>query len=122
MFSESREDKAEFLTPQMEQYFRDIAATMTDAGWLRGGILELDGMPVAAVLAFDYQDTVYLYNSGFDTTKSHLSVGILSKALLIKDSIERGRKKFDFLKGNEHYKYHLGGKEIQLLKVRITIE
>lgn len=120
MFSESREDKAEFLTPQMDTYFRDLSATMTDAGLLRGGILELDGVPVAAVLAFDYHETVYLYNSGFDTTKSQLSVGILSKALLIKDSVERGRKKFDFLKGNERYKYHLGGKEIQLLKCRIN--
>ncbi|HEX9896814.1 MAG TPA: GNAT family N-acetyltransferase [Dehalococcoidales bacterium] len=122
MFVESREDKADFLTPQAEGFFRDLTATMAEFGFLRGGTLELDGKPMAAVLAFDYHDTVYLYNSGFDPTQSQLSVGILSKALLIKDSIERGKKKFDFLKGAERYKYHLGGKEVQLQKCRIRLQ
>jgi CelD/BcsL family acetyltransferase involved in cellulose biosynthesis len=121
MFVERRERKAAFLTPQMEGYFRDLATTMAKEGLLRGGILELDGIPVAAVFAFDYNGTVYLYNSGFDATKSHLSVGVLSKALLIKDSIERGRKVFSFLKGEERYKYHLGGIEVPLQKCRIAI-
>jgi CelD/BcsL family acetyltransferase involved in cellulose biosynthesis len=122
MFVESREDKADFLTPQAEGFFRDLTATMSEFGFLRGGILELDSRPMAAVLAFDYKDTVYLYNSGFDPTQSQLSVGILSKALLIKDSIARGKKKFDFLKGAERYKYHLGGKEVQLQKCRIALQ
>ncbi len=121
MFVESREDKADFLTPQAEGFFRDLTAAMAEFGFLRGGILELDSRPMAAVLAFDYKDTVYLYNSGFDPTQSQLSVGILSKALLIKDSIERGKKKFDFLKGAERYKYYLGGKEVQLQKCRISL-
>jgi CelD/BcsL family acetyltransferase involved in cellulose biosynthesis len=73
-------------------------------------------------MAFDYNGTVYLYNSGYDQEQSQLSVGILSKAFLIKDSIERGRKKFDFLKGGERYKYHLGGREVQLQKCRITLD
>jgi CelD/BcsL family acetyltransferase involved in cellulose biosynthesis len=122
MFVESREDKAEFLTPQAEGFFRDLAVTMAEFGLLRGGMLELDGRPMAAVFAFDYKDTVYLYNSGFDPNQSQLSVGILSKALLIKDTIERGKKKFDFLKGAERYKYHLGGKEVPLQKCRITLQ
>jgi CelD/BcsL family acetyltransferase involved in cellulose biosynthesis len=122
MFVESREDKSKFLTPQAEGFFRDLAATMAEFGLLRGGILELDSKPMAAVFAFDYKDTVYLYNSGFDPDASQLSVGILSKALLIKDTIERGKKKFDFLKGAERYKYHLGGKEIQLQKCRIVLQ
>jgi len=122
MFVESRTDKATFLTDQMNGFFRDMAGTMAEAGLLRGGVLELDGRPVAAVMAFDYNGTVYLYNSGYDQEQSQLSVGILSKAFLIKDSIERGRKKFDFLKGGERYKYHLGGREVQLQKCRITLD
>ena len=122
MFVESREDKANFLTPQAEGFFRDLAISMAEFGLLRGGILELDNKPVSAVFAFDYKDTVYLYNSGFNPNASQLSVGILSKALLIKDTIERGKKKFDFLKGAERYKYHLGGKEVQLQKCRIILQ
>ncbi len=119
MFVESRADKAEFLTTPMSVFFRDLANTMAQEGLLRCGVLTVDAKPLAAVLAFDYDDAVYLYNSGFDRDQSQLSVGILSKAYLIKDSIERGRKKFDFLKGGERYKYHLGGKEVRLLKCRI---
>jgi CelD/BcsL family acetyltransferase involved in cellulose biosynthesis len=64
---------------------------------------------------------VYLYNSAYDPQYSSLSVGVLSKALNIKDSIERGKKRFDFLKGAEQYKYHLGGREVQLSSCQITI-
>ena len=121
MFVESRTDKAAFLTSQMNGYFRDLAQTMAEAGLLRSGVLDIDGRPVAAVMAFDYNGTVYLYNSGYDADQAQLSVGVISKVLLIKYSIERGRKKFDFLKGGERYKYHLGGTEVALQKCRITM-
>lgn len=121
LFSESREDKATFLTPAREQFFRALPAAMAEAGLFRGGVMELDGAVVAALLAFDYNGTVYLYNSGYDINRSNLSVGVLSKALFIKDSIERGKKRFDFLKGAERYKYHLGGKEIQLHRCCVSL-
>ncbi len=121
MFVESREDKVTFLTEQMAAFFKSMTGVVAEAGLLRSGILELDKTSVAAILAFDYNDTVYLYNSAYDPEYSALSVGILSKALYIKDSIERGRKRFDFLKGREHYKYHLGGREVQLSSCQIEI-
>jgi CelD/BcsL family acetyltransferase involved in cellulose biosynthesis len=121
MFVESREDKAEFLTEQMADFFKSMAGAMAEAGLLRAGILEVDDKPVAAIIAFDYNDIVYLYNSAYDPNYSSLSVGVLSKALYIKDSIERGKKRFDFLKGTERYKYHLGGTEVHLSRCRIKI-
>jgi len=122
LFSGSREDKATFLTPAREQFFRALPAAMAEAGLFRGGVMEMDGNAVAALLAFDYNGTVYLYNSGYDVTRSSLSVGVLSKVLLIKDSIERGKKRFDFLKGAERYKYHLGGREVQLHRCCISLD
>lgn len=120
-FVESREDKADFMSPEMERFFRSMTGIIFEAGLLRPSILELDNIPVAALLAFEYDDVVYLYNSGFDPKYSSLSVGVTSKALCIKNSIERGKKRFDFLKGDEHYKYHLGGQEVQLYRCQITI-
>jgi CelD/BcsL family acetyltransferase involved in cellulose biosynthesis len=121
MFSESRRDKAGFMTEQMETFFRAIAASMAEAGLLRLGSLELDGNPVAMILCFDYNDSLYLYNSGYDRQYQSLSVGLLSKVLCIKQSIEDGRRRFDFLKGNEIYKHHLGGKRIPLYNCQIDI-
>ena len=117
----SREDKAAFMTARMESFFRSLAETMAEAKLLRFGILEISGKPVAAVMCFDYNDKVYLYNSGYDPEYGYLSVGLLSKLLSIKDSIERGRKCYDFLKGTEEYKYRLGGKEIPIYSCRIVL-
>ncbi len=122
LFSESREDKATFMTARMESFFRSLADTMAKAGLLRLGILELDTLPIAMVMCFDYNDCVYLYNSSYNPHYSALSIGLLSKVLCIKDSIQRGKKRFDFLKGGEPYKYHLGGREVPLYSCQITIK
>ncbi|MFC1933278.1 GNAT family N-acetyltransferase [Chloroflexota bacterium] len=122
MFSESRSDKATFLTARMESFFRSLADTMAEAGLLRLGILELDTLPAAMIMCFDYNDCVYLYNSAYNTQYNSLSAGLLCKVLCIKESIQEGKKKFDFLKGNEIYKYHLGGREVPLYRCQITIK
>ena len=40
----------------------------------------------------------------------------------IQESIQEKKNKFDFLKGNEDYKHHLGGKEISLYNCQISLE
>jgi CelD/BcsL family acetyltransferase involved in cellulose biosynthesis len=122
MFAESREDKATFLTAQMESFFRSLADTMAEAGLLRLGILELDTLPTAMIMCFDYNDCLYLYNSGYAPQYNYLSVGLLCKVLCIKESIQEGKKRFDFLKGDEPYKYQLGGREVPLYRCQITIK
>jgi CelD/BcsL family acetyltransferase involved in cellulose biosynthesis len=121
MFVESRQDKANFMTEKMESFLRFLADTMTQIGLLRLGVLELDGKPLAEIMCFDYNGCIYLYNSGYDPQYTALSAGLLSKVLAIKDSIEKGKSRFDFLKGAETYKYHLGGREVPLYRCQITI-
>jgi len=120
LFRDSRQDKAAFLTPEMESFFRSLANAMSEQKLLRLSILELNTSPVAVTMSFDYKNDMYLYNSGYDPQYAQLSVGVISKALCIKDSIERGRKRFDFLKGDEAYKYHLGGHESPIYKCSVT--
>ena len=122
LFSLSQEDKANFMTTQMESFFRSLAEAMAKIGLLRAGILEVDELPVAMILGFDYNNVMYLYNSAYDPNYSYLSVGLLSKVLCIKESIQWGNKKWDFLKGGEPYKYHIGGKEIPLYACQIKIK
>ena len=122
MFAESRQDKASFLTDRMKHFFKSIVDVMAVNGLLKLGVLELDGKPVAEILCFDYDNCIYLYNSGYDPRYVSLSAGLLSKVLAIKDSIEKGKKKFDFLKGAEPYKAHLGGKEVPLYRCRIIVK
>jgi CelD/BcsL family acetyltransferase involved in cellulose biosynthesis len=110
-FRESRDDKKAFLTGDMEGFFRSIFQASSDEGILRLGMLELNSQPVAMTLCFDYRNEVYLYNSGYQPEYRWISAGLISKYYCIKDSIQRGKSRFDFLKGAEKYKFHLGGKE-----------
>lgn len=71
------------------------------------------------MLCFDHEDTLSLYNSGYDPAYAALSVGIVSKELCVKDAIESGRRAVDFLRGREPYKYHLGGKDRMVSRVKI---
>ena len=121
LFSLSQQDKASFMNQKREGFFRSLAKAMAEVGLLRLGILQLDGVPAAMTIGFDYDDSHYLYNSAYDPQFSYLSVGLLCKILCLKESIEKGRKKWNFLEGGEPYKYRLGGQEISLYRCQITI-
>ena len=122
MFRESREDKKEFMTVQMEDFFRSFARSMSEIGLFRLHTLNVDATTVAATVCFDDGSTVYLYNSGYDPNYGSLSVGLLCKVLCIENAIATGHRKFDFLKGAERYKHHLGGSEVPLYKCEIAIK
>jgi CelD/BcsL family acetyltransferase involved in cellulose biosynthesis len=121
LFRLSRPDKEAFMTPAMEAFFRSLSRSMADCGLLRLGFLDINGEPGAAVMCFEYSGTVYLYNSGFDPRFRHLNAGLLCKVLSIRDSIERGKKVYDFLKGAEIYKQRLGGRPVPLQRCRVLL-
>jgi CelD/BcsL family acetyltransferase involved in cellulose biosynthesis len=122
LFSLSHEDKVSFMAPKRASFFRYLAEAMTEVGLLRFGIIKLDAQPVAMTMGFDYNDSYYIYNSAYDTRFNYLSVGLLCKVLCLKESIEKGKKKWDFLKGGETYKYRLGGREVPLYRCQIKIK
>ena len=107
----SSPDKADFLTPARERFFMDIASDFAIRGQLKLFFLEVANERVASCICFDYGDSYLLYNSGYDPSYASLSVGLLNKALCIREAIEKGRHRFDFLRGAERYKYNLGGSD-----------
>jgi CelD/BcsL family acetyltransferase involved in cellulose biosynthesis len=121
LFGSNRSDKAAFMTGQMAAYFRSLAETTAKAGLLKLFFLDLDGKPAAAVMCFDHNSTIYLYNNGYDGRYGSLSVGVLSKVLSIKESILEGKDRYDFLKGAEKYKQHLGGVAVPLSRCRVKL-
>lgn len=121
MFTESRTDKADFLTEKRERFFREMTAAVSAAGILKLGILEIESVPAAMIIFFDYLDSRFLYNSGYKPEYQSLSAGLMSKVMSIRESIASGKKVYDFLRGNEIYKSRLGGIEIPLSDCRINI-
>jgi CelD/BcsL family acetyltransferase involved in cellulose biosynthesis len=49
---------------------------------------------------------VYFYQSGREPTLERESVGEVLMAIMIRRAIERGYRRFDFLRGDEPYKRH----------------
>ncbi|UCE98111.1 MAG: GNAT family N-acetyltransferase [Dehalococcoidia bacterium] len=120
MFRASRQDKALFMDARMQAFFKRLVELMAGDGLIKFGFLELNRLPVAVVVYFDYHDNIYLYNSGYNPDYRQDSVGILSKVLCIKEGIAQNKKLFDFLQGPEIYKYRLGGTEIPLYKCNVA--
>lgn len=121
LFRSNRLDKSEFMTEQMASFFRSLAESFACHGILKLFFLERNDVPIAGVMCFDYHSSVYLYNNGYDHQYQNLSVGLLSKVLSIKYSIESGKKAYNFLKGNEAYKKQLGGIGIPLYRCVVDL-
>ncbi|MCZ6539217.1 MAG: GNAT family N-acetyltransferase [Chloroflexi bacterium] len=114
--------KSEFMTPDRERFFRTVAVALAHESTTRLNFLEIDGEKVATSLSFVYRDVRYLYNSGYNPAHSSLSVGFLNHALTIKKSIQEGHRVFDFMRGDEAYKYHLGGVDRAVFALTATRE
>jgi CelD/BcsL family acetyltransferase involved in cellulose biosynthesis len=120
LHTQSRQDKTDFMTPEMESFFRRMASALAAEGLVRLFILRINGKPAAAVLCFDAGSHLYMYNSGYDPEFSGLSVGLVSKALVLRWAIENGMSGLDFLRGDESYKYDLGARDQQIYTLRLT--
>jgi len=98
-------DKGRFMTARMERFF---AALHVKAGAVIDVLSGVDGVPVAAAFGFEDDTAYYLYNSAYDPEASHGSPGVVLIVMLIENAIVSGYATFDFLKGDEAYKYRLG--------------
>ena len=110
----ARSDKAEFMTERMARFFCRIVKAMAQESLVEIIFLTLSQVRVAAVLCFRAEGELLLYNSGYDPAYAGLSVGVLSKALALRRSIEEGRIRFDLLRGAEPYKYNLGAEDLKV--------
>lgn len=115
----SRGDKAEFLTDRMSTFFHTIAARMAPAALLRLYFFHVDGKRVAAVLCFLADGELQMYNSGYDPDYRELSVGLASKVFVVRDAIERGLQRVNFLRGEEPYKFQLGAHATPVTRLRL---
>lgn len=117
---QSRPDKAAFMTDTMRRFFHTIGHAAQRAGWLQLAFLEVNGVQAAAYMDFDYNNHVMMYNSGLDPRNFQwLSPGIVLVGNLIQHAIEHKRAVFDFLRGDEDYKYRLGGQDTHICRLHI---
>jgi CelD/BcsL family acetyltransferase involved in cellulose biosynthesis len=110
-------DKASFMTAEMEAFFRDLYAL---PGWGIDALRDGGGTVVAAAFGYVDESGYYLYNSAFDTVLSRVSPGQVMLGTMIERAVEEGRRIFDFLKGDENYKFRLGAEPRPLYDLEVV--
>ncbi len=111
-------DKGSFMSDAMEQFFVELH---DQAGGAIDVLVDASGTVASAVFLFETGNETYLYNSAFNPDLGHLSPGNVLISSLIEQAISVEHQIFDFLKGNEAYKFRLGAEARPLYKVAATI-
>ncbi|HXE82875.1 MAG TPA: GNAT family N-acetyltransferase [Gemmatimonadales bacterium] len=93
-----------FADPLVQRLHRRFASELAARGQLWLSTLDVAGAPVAAWYGFAWGDTVYFYQSGRDPKWERHSVGLVLMGTMIQRAIERGYRRFDFLRGADTYK------------------
>ncbi len=105
MHRSSDGEKGEFMTQRMETFFRLL---LERAGAVLHILRAETGEPAGAAFGFEDPDAYYLYNSAYEPEYRDASPGIVLLSHLIEEAIASGRATFDFLKGDEDYKFRHG--------------
>lgn len=94
-----------FAGSRIRRFHHEVAARCLERGWLRLHRLRLDGQTRAVLYCFNYGGKGYYYQGGFEPTLARYSPGTVLTAHAIEDAIRLGAVEFDFLRGDEPYKY-----------------
>ncbi|MEW5991518.1 MAG: GNAT family N-acetyltransferase [Chloroflexota bacterium] len=105
---------------QSRVFVRRLFELFGPDGAARLSFLTVGGRRIAAGLTFETPDVVLYYNAGVEPDARDLSPGVVLVERLIRRALARGQRRFDFLRGDEGYKYEWGGADepIQRLLVR----
>jgi CelD/BcsL family acetyltransferase involved in cellulose biosynthesis len=96
--------------PDVQSFHREAAPRLLRAGLLRLFVLEIEGSPAGALYVLQGRDA-YLYASGYRPELGHLGIGNLLIEHALADAGSSGKRRGDFLRGSEAYKYAWGAKD-----------
>lgn len=103
--------KTKFLTPCMSEQMRLTMRWAFKESILHLSFLEIQKQKAAGYFCFNYKNKLLVYNSGFDPGFSEYSPGWVLLGNLLQWSNENKISEFDFMRGNEEYKYRFGAKD-----------
>jgi CelD/BcsL family acetyltransferase involved in cellulose biosynthesis len=114
-----RKDPGAFNSRSLVNFHDELSRLALERGWLRLFVLRLNGVAAAALYGFNYHDTFYFYQSGFDPKLNRHSVGLVTMGLAIKHAIEEKVKIYDFLRGDEPYKFLWAHDQRELIRLEL---
>lgn len=113
-------EKRDWLTEGRRAVFHEVARAAHADGTLQLLFAGVDGRAAAALFNFHYRDRIWVYNSGLDPSAfAALSPGVVLTATAIEQAIELGASEFDFLRGDEEYKYRFGAVDRPIFRLQL---
>jgi CelD/BcsL family acetyltransferase involved in cellulose biosynthesis len=105
---------------QSRVMFRRLFELFGPGGALRLTFLNVGGRRIAAGVHFETADSILYYNAGVDPDARDLSPGVVMVERLVRRALDHGKRRLDFLRGDEGYKYEWGAADepIQRLLIR----
>lgn len=123
LLQKSTPEKHAWLNDGRRAVFHEVAAAALQNGTLQLLFLIIEGQKAAALFNFAYKDRIWVYNSGLDPDNfAWLSAGVVLTARAIEMSIADGFAIFDFLRGDEAYKYRFGAKDTEIHRLMLQKE
>ncbi len=95
-------------TARRQKFHRAVCDAFFKNDYLRLWTLRCNGAPACVLLNYVYNSKYYFFIGGFDPDLMRWSVGTCLFAKVFKHAIEEGATEFDFLRGEEEYKYRYG--------------
>jgi CelD/BcsL family acetyltransferase involved in cellulose biosynthesis len=94
-----------FTSPRVRRFHHEAAQRFAQRGWLRLHTLSLGGRFRAVLYCFHCRNRGYYYAGGFDPALARLSPGTVLTGRAVQSAADEGAREFDFLRGDEPYKY-----------------
>lgn len=98
-------DAGAFSDARMAAFHRQVAHTFLRNGWLRLHVLTVGAEDIAMLYCFAYGGVVSFYQSGYSLAWKRHAPGRQIMAHAIRQAIDEGAREFDFLRGDEAYKF-----------------
>ena len=120
LLQKSTDEKNQWLNEGRTAVFQAVAQAALQHGTLLLMFTVLEGERLSALFNFIYDGRIWVYNSGIDISKAgNLSLGVVLTAHAIQHGIENGCHTFDFLRGDETYKYRFGAQDTEIFRIQI---
>jgi len=111
-------DKRSTFSSEYRRSFNRKLLQRFDEGGGYFSCMSIEGKPVSIMYVFVYKENAFFYQNGWDPAYAAYGIGMLNIQYAIRHAIELGCKSFDFLRGEEAYKYHLCEDSRQAYTVR----
>jgi CelD/BcsL family acetyltransferase involved in cellulose biosynthesis len=107
--------------PQARQFLSDVTERLFAKGMLHFSIQQDSHDIISSFITFVQRQSLAYYLSGINPDYAHRSPGVAHIAALMEYAIEKGYKEFDFLRGDELYKFrwNTGGHETRWYEVQL---